>query len=57
MPAPHLSEEEVAGFLDAVVDSVQRRRVEAHLVRCDVCLNEVIAALTQLQRRGPAAGE
>jgi hypothetical protein len=57
MRASHLTAEEIAGYLDAVVDSASRRRIEAHLVRCDYCLDEVLAVLQHLRRGPPAAGE
>jgi len=45
----HLSAGQIAEYLDAAVDPGHRRRVEAHLVVCDTCLEEVIAALKQLR--------
>jgi hypothetical protein len=47
---PHLTEREIAAYLDAVVDPAERGRIEAHLVRCDPCLDEVIAALVVTSR-------
>jgi hypothetical protein len=43
----HLSEAEIASYLDNVLDGRDRRRIEAHLVRCDVCLNEILGVLTE----------
>jgi hypothetical protein len=48
-PPLHLTVEEIAGYLDAVVDLRSRRRIEAHLVICEACLDEVIAMLRQLR--------
>jgi anti-sigma factor RsiW len=48
----HLSSGQIAEYLDAAVDAGHRRRVEAHLVVCDACLDEVIAALKQLRPPG-----
>jgi hypothetical protein len=50
MWAHHLSAAEVAGYLDLVVDAVSRRRIEAHLVTCDSCLDEVLAILGLLRQ-------
>jgi hypothetical protein len=48
----HLSSGQIAEYLDAAVDAGGRRRVEAHLVVCEACLDEVIAALRQLRPPG-----
>jgi anti-sigma factor RsiW len=48
----HLSPGQIAEYLDAAVAPEGRRRVEAHLVVCDACLDEVIAALKQLRPPG-----
>lgn len=48
IPPLHLTVEEIAGYLDAVLDFRSRRRIEAHLVICDACLDEVIEVLRQL---------
>jgi hypothetical protein len=45
----HLTEEEIACYLDAALDLRNRARIEAHLVTCDACLDEVIAVLRQLR--------
>ena len=47
---PHLTAQEIAGYLDATVLPAGRRRIEAHLVRCERCLGEVLAAFEQLSR-------
>jgi hypothetical protein len=47
----HLGPEEVVHYLHAVIDPAGRRRIEAHLVRCDRCLDEVIAVLRQVRPR------
>jgi hypothetical protein len=49
VPSDHLSAEELAAYLDGVVTPADRRRIEAHLVRCDPCLSEVIAMLRILR--------
>jgi hypothetical protein len=49
IPPLHLTVEEIAGYLDAVLDLRSRRRIEAHLVMCDACLDEVIAVLRELR--------
>jgi hypothetical protein len=51
IPPLHLTVEEIADYLDAVLDLRSRQRIEAHLAICDVCLDEVIAVLRQLQPR------
>jgi hypothetical protein len=50
----HLSPAEIAGYLDAVTDPVSRQRIEAHLVRCDACLDEVLTVLRVLRPAPPA---
>jgi len=50
---PHLAERDLAGYLDGAMDPAGRRRIEAHLVRCDACLDELVSALLQLRRRVP----
>jgi hypothetical protein len=45
----HLTVEEIADYLDAVLDLRNRQRIEAHLVICDACLEEVIEVLRQLR--------
>jgi predicted anti-sigma-YlaC factor YlaD len=49
IPPLHLTAEEISGYLDAVVDLRSRQRIEAHLVMCDACLDEVIAVVRQLR--------
>jgi len=49
IPPLHLTVEEIAGYLDAVLDLRNRQRIEAHLVICDACLEEVIEVLRQLR--------
>jgi hypothetical protein len=39
----HLSEIELAGYLDDDLSPVERRRLEEHLDRCDACRTELIA--------------
>ena len=46
---PHLSPTEIAQYLDAATNPLDRPRIEAHLVRCEVCLEEVLAALRLLK--------
>jgi hypothetical protein len=45
----HLSSAEIAQYLDAATDHLNRQRIEAHLVRCDACLDEVLATLRFLR--------
>lgn len=49
IPPLHLTVEEIADYLDAVLDLRNRQRIEAHLVICDACLEEVIEVLRQLR--------
>jgi putative zinc finger protein len=51
IPPLHLTVDEIAGYLDAVLDPRNRQRIEAHLVMCDACLDEVIAVLRELRPR------
>jgi hypothetical protein len=40
----HLTESDLAGYLDDDLPPEERRRVEAHLASCDECRDEVVAA-------------
>ena len=40
----HLSVEEIAVYVDLLTTRPGRLRVETHLVHCDVCLADVVAA-------------
>jgi anti-sigma factor RsiW len=53
---PHLSAEELSAYVDGKIDPLARRRLEAHLVRCEECLKEVLAILQYLREwpRPPA---
>lgn len=50
----HLTAAEIAAYIDTAVERADRRRIEAHLILCDACLDEVIAGLRHLQ---PKAAE
>jgi Putative zinc-finger len=54
--SPHLSAEELSAYVDGKIDPLARRRLEAHLVRCEECLKEVLAILHYLREwpRPPA---
>ena len=49
----HLSAEDLAAYLDGRVAPGERTRLEAHLVRCQQCLNEMVEALAYLRREDP----
>lgn len=58
--APHLSQEEVAAFLDGGLGVTERTRVERHLADCQPCREEVVAVSELLpapvpQERGAGA--
>lgn len=48
----HLSERELAAFLDGGATSPERRRVEAHIDICDVCRRELVDIGRAVERRG-----
>lgn len=53
----HLSAEALAAYLDGQITPRERKGIEAHLIRCDPCLDEAIAMLRHLRRRpGPSTG-
>lgn len=45
----HLSVEEIAVYVDLLTTRPGRLRVETHLVHCDVCLADVVAAVRVLR--------
>lgn len=48
----HLSVAEVAGYLDGTVEQETRQVVEAHLCRCDRCLEDVLSSARILRALG-----
>jgi anti-sigma factor RsiW len=44
----HLSAEELAAYLDGLMSPAERRQIEAHLIGCNWCLDEVVAVLRLL---------
>ncbi len=40
---PHLTSEEVAGYLDNTLSEAECARVKAHLADCDVCRGEIVS--------------
>ncbi len=44
MTDQHLSETDIAAYIDGVVAADDRRRMEAHLVWCDACRTEMVAS-------------
>ena len=53
MPKKCLTENEIAAYVDGAVTGRERRRLEAHLSRCSLCLHSV-AELKQLVALKPA---
>jgi hypothetical protein len=57
----HLTESELAGYLDQDLSMAERRDVEDHLDACDLCRAELVAAVRLLDRdqsvKAPAAME
>jgi hypothetical protein len=51
----HLSESELAGFLDGDLAAAERTRVEAHLEACDQCRAEMVT-VTRISRDIPEPG-
>jgi hypothetical protein len=51
----HLSDDEVAAYLDGIVPWAERQRIEAHLVHCGACLDEVVRLLYILRPDDPSA--
>ena len=49
MPPPHISAEDMAAYLEGHVGAGERARIEAHLVACDACLDDVLALLGWLR--------
>jgi len=47
----HLSDEDVAAYLDRALPQSERTRIEAHLDECDRCRDEVVDVLRLLRRR------
>jgi hypothetical protein len=47
----HLSDEDVAAYLDRALSQSERTRIEAHLDECDRCRDEVVDVLRLLRRR------
>jgi anti-sigma factor RsiW len=45
----HLTTEELAAYVDGVVGAEERRRLEAHLIGCRQCLDDVVALLIVLK--------
>ena len=52
----HLSSEELAAYLEGLVTPAERERIEAHLVQCDRCLDEVLSALRHFRPKRPGRG-
>jgi anti-sigma factor RsiW len=53
----HLSSEELAAYLEGLVTPAERERIEAHLVQCDRCLDEVLSALRHVRPKPPGPGD
>lgn len=51
----HLSDHEVAGFLDRDLSEAEQKHVEAHLEACDACRSE-LRHVVGILREAPAAG-
>lgn len=51
---PHLTESELAGYLDHDLSATERQSVEEHLVECDSCRAELVAAARLLDQELPA---
>jgi anti-sigma factor RsiW len=45
----HLTEDEVAAYVDREVADTERRRIETHLSWCTACLDEVAALFKTLR--------
>jgi anti-sigma factor RsiW len=45
----HLTTEELAAYVDGVVGAEERRHLEAHLIGCRQCLDDVVALLRVLK--------
>jgi anti-sigma factor RsiW len=45
----HLTTEELAAYVDGVVGAEERRHLEAHLIGCRQCLDDVVALLIVLR--------
>ena len=53
---PHLSVQEVAGYLDGTMEQETRECVEAHLSRCNSCLDDVLSSARILRVQGYLGG-
>lgn len=51
----HLSNDELAAYLDGMVPWAERQRLEAHLAQCAACLDEVVRLLSILRPDDPSA--
>jgi anti-sigma factor RsiW len=45
----HLTTEELAAYVDGVMGAEERRYLEAHLIDCRQCLDDVVALLMVLK--------
>ena len=50
MPCPHIAAEDLAAYLEGRTELGERARIELHLIRCDECLDDVLATLECLPR-------
>jgi anti-sigma factor RsiW len=51
----HLSDGDLAAYLDGIVPWAERQRIEAHLVHCAACLDEVVRLLCIIRPDDPSA--
>lgn len=45
----HLTEEELAAYVEGVVQAEERARIESHLIDCTTCLDEVLTLFRIMQ--------
>lgn len=56
-PGAHLSEADIAGYLDRDLLSSERQRVEAHIEGCTACRGELVALSRIVQDKTPVRAE
>jgi anti-sigma factor RsiW len=52
MGKEHPSAEQMAAYIDGALSATERGRMEAHLVRCQDCLAELLEVVQHLWRWG-----
>jgi anti-sigma factor RsiW len=52
MGKEHPSAEQMAAYIDGALSATERGRMEAHLVRCQDCLTELLEVVQHLWRWG-----